>query len=95
MDDWNAWRSYLSALDPSNSVSNTICAVDAEGKFSDVLGQLVEDDVRAKLEGKYVLLEGTEEVIRVLEERGTLLKEVAVRHKFPYDWRTKKPVIFR
>jgi isoleucyl-tRNA synthetase len=28
-------------------------------------------------------------------EAGALIKEEAYPHKYPYDWRTKKPTIFR
>jgi isoleucyl-tRNA synthetase len=55
----------------------------------------LEEQVVERLKGKNVLGNGVEEVIGLLKERGTLLREVEVQHKFPYDWRTKKPVIFR
>eukprot|EP00428_Durinskia_dybowskii_P077639 CAMPEP_0170356710 /NCGR_PEP_ID=MMETSP0117_2-20130122/1318_1 /TAXON_ID=400756 /ORGANISM="Durinskia baltica, Strain CSIRO CS-38" /LENGTH=966 /DNA_ID=CAMNT_0010610827 /DNA_START=189 /DNA_END=3089 /DNA_ORIENTATION=- len=45
--------------------------------------------------GKSVLKEGNEEVILALQEVGCLIKEEAYNHKYPYDWRTKKPTIFR
>ncbi|MFA5006829.1 MAG: isoleucine--tRNA ligase [Candidatus Izemoplasmatales bacterium] len=34
-------------------------------------------------------------VILALEECGALLKSGTIRHSYPHDWRTKKPVIFR
>lgn len=39
--------------------------------------------------------EGNEEVLVALEEAGGLLAREAYQHKYPYDWRTKKPTIFR
>ena len=39
--------------------------------------------------------EGNEEVLLALEEAGGLLAREAYQHKYPYDWRTKKPTIFR
>lgn len=61
-----------------------------------MLEQILDDaNIVERLTGKEVLGEGTGEVIKILVERGMLLKEVECRHKFPYDWRTKKPVIFR
>lgn len=39
--------------------------------------------------------EGNEEVLLALEEAGGLLAKEAYQHKYPYDWRTKKPTIFR
>jgi isoleucyl-tRNA synthetase len=44
---------------------------------------------------KDVLKEGNQEVITALQEAGCLIKEEAYNHKYPYDWRTKKPTIFR
>jgi len=34
-------------------------------------------------------------VIEKLKENGRLLHQSSVRHQYPHDWRTKKPVIFR
>ena len=34
-------------------------------------------------------------MISLLQESQTLLREKAYPHKYPYDWRTKKPTIFR
>jgi len=45
--------------------------------------------------GLDVLKEGNVEVIKALEEAGVLIKEEPYKHKYPYDWRSKKPTIFR
>lgn len=45
--------------------------------------------------GKNVLGEGNTAVIDALTTSGALLKEEEYAHKYPYDWRTKKPTIFR
>mgnify|MGYP002884310406 CR=1 FL=1 len=42
-----------------------------------------------------MLDEGNEAVISRLRESGALLLEEAYEHRYPYDWRTKKPTIFR
>lgn len=39
--------------------------------------------------------DGNAEVVTALAEAGVLLKEEQYEHKYPYDWRTKKPTIFR
>jgi isoleucyl-tRNA synthetase len=39
--------------------------------------------------------DGNAAVIGALSEAGVLLKEESYAHKYPYDWRTKKPTIFR
>jgi isoleucyl-tRNA synthetase len=45
--------------------------------------------------GLNVLKDANEAIIQALIEAGSLLKEEAYGHKYPYDWRTKKPTIFR
>lgn len=45
--------------------------------------------------GLPVLKEGTAAVIEALQQKGCLLKEECYAHKYPYDWRTKLPTIFR
>jgi len=45
--------------------------------------------------GKDVLKDGNGAIIEALEESGHLLKVDPYAHKYPYDWRTKKPTIFR
>ena len=34
-------------------------------------------------------------MVVALQEAGALLREEQYEHKYPYDWRTKKPTIFR
>ena len=48
-----------------------------------------------KFAGLNVLNGGNEAVIESLKDAGSLLKEEPYQHKYPYDWRTKKPTIFR
>ncbi|AFZ13052.1 Isoleucyl-tRNA synthetase [Crinalium epipsammum PCC 9333] len=60
--------------------------VDADGNFTEEAGQFA---------GLNVLGEGNTAVITALTEVGALLKEEAYSHKYPYDWRTKKPTIYR
>lgn len=63
------------------------CPVDDLGRFTSEAGP--------ELEGKSVLSDGNVASIELLKRSGHLLKEEAYNHKYPYDWRTKKPVIFR
>ncbi len=46
-------------------------------------------------EGLNVLKDANKEIIKALINSGCLLKEKLYTHKYPYDWRTKKPTIFR
>jgi len=61
--------------------------VDDAGRFTAEAGEAFA--------GLDVLKEGNTAVIEALEASGNLLKESPYPHKYPYDWRTKKPTIFR
>lgn len=39
--------------------------------------------------------EANDKVVDLLQENGSLLKEVDIVHSYPHDWRTHKPIIFR
>ena len=45
--------------------------------------------------GLNVLKDANPAIIAAMQEAGCLIKEEPYQHKYPYDWRTKKPVIFR
>ena len=61
--------------------------VDDVGKFTIEAGE--------RFVGMSVLGEGNQAIIDALGEVGALLKAEDYGHKYPYDWRTKKPTIFR
>ncbi|KAK7904495.1 hypothetical protein WMY93_017102 [Mugilogobius chulae] len=47
-------------------------------------------------DGKFTELAGPElHVIETLKESGALVKEEQCMHSYPYDWRTKQPVVIR
>ncbi|KAL8809926.1 MAG: hypothetical protein Q9200_003004 [Gallowayella weberi] len=48
-----------------------------------------------QLEGKPVLDQGTEAVLEMFHTTGALVKRHTFIHRYPYDWRTKQPVIIR
>ncbi len=60
--------------------------VDENGNFTQEAGQFA---------GLNVLGDGNSAVIQALTDAGSLLKMEPYAHKYPYDWRTKKPTIFR
>lgn len=64
----------------------TLCNVDAHGKMMASAG--------AWLEGQYVD-DANKTVTQRLDELGVLLKLEFIKHSYPHDWRTKKPIIFR
>jgi isoleucyl-tRNA synthetase len=64
-----------------------VSPVDDVGKFTIEAGE--------RFVGLSVLGEGNQAIIDALTEVGALLKVEDYGHKYPYDWRTKKPTIFR
>ena len=62
------------------------CPVDGKGFLTNEAG---------KYEGLNVLKDANQIIINDLIDTGSLFKEVKYQHKYPYDWRTKKPTIFR
>lgn len=60
--------------------------VDGNGNFTEEAGQFA---------GLNVLKDGNGAVVEALQAIGSLIKEEPYQHKYPYDWRTKKPTIFR
>ncbi|XP_068089019.1 isoleucine--tRNA ligase, mitochondrial [Hyperolius riggenbachi] len=63
------------------------CLVDEAGCYTSAAGP--------ELENKAVLEDGNEAVIQMLLGSKNLLKEESWVHSYPYDWRTKKPIIIR
>ncbi|XP_047466437.1 isoleucine--tRNA ligase, mitochondrial isoform X2 [Mugil cephalus] len=63
------------------------CMVDEDGKFTELAGP--------ELQNLSVMKEGTDKVISMLKECGALVMEEQCVHSYPYDWRTKQPVIIR
>ncbi|KAI5291823.1 isoleucine-tRNA ligase [Ascosphaera aggregata] len=47
------------------------------------------------LTGKFVLYEGNKAVLAYLAETGNLVVRHTYEHKYPYDWRSKQPIIIR
>ncbi|KAL0457403.1 UNVERIFIED_CONTAM: Isoleucine--tRNA ligase, chloroplastic/mitochondrial [Sesamum latifolium] len=60
--------------------------VDDEGKFTEEAGQF---------SGLDVLGDGNVAVIECLDKNSSMIMVEPYKHKYPYDWRTKKPTIFR
>ncbi|WP_051039885.1 isoleucine--tRNA ligase [Synechococcus sp. PCC 7336] len=82
-DDFNTGQKYgLEILSP----------VDAQGKFTAEAGErFVGLDVLSKDKAT----SGNQAAIEALSEAGALMKQEPYGHKYPYDWRTKQPTIFR
>lgn len=67
--------------------------VDDGGKFTEEAGSFAGLQVVAK--GNEKVSEANQAIIDALTKAGSLLKHEEYAHKYPYDWRTKKPTIFR
>jgi isoleucyl-tRNA synthetase len=67
--------------------------VDDSGKFTEEAGSFAGLQVVAK--GNEKVSEANQAIIDALTVAGSLLKHEEYAHKYPYDWRTKKPTIFR
>ncbi|XP_047200714.1 isoleucine--tRNA ligase, mitochondrial [Girardinichthys multiradiatus] len=63
------------------------CMVDEDGRFTELAGP--------ELQNLSVITEGTDAVISMLKESGALVLEEQCVHSYPYDWRTKQPVVIR
>ncbi|KAI0562047.1 Isoleucine--tRNA ligase [Gracilaria domingensis] len=58
-------------------------------------GKFTEEAANGRFAGMPVLGEGNQAVLDALSASNVLLLEESYSHKYPYDWRTKKPTIFR
>jgi isoleucyl-tRNA synthetase len=63
-----------------------LCPVDEAGTLTAEAGPFA---------GLNVLKDANPAIIAALKEAGALLAEQRYEHRYPYDWRTKKPTIFR
>lgn len=68
--------------------------VDDGGKFTEEAEAGLEG-TDYSLKGLSVLGEGNTMCLKLMNSTGALLKVEPYNHKYPYDWRTKKPTIFR
>ena len=65
--------------------------VDDHGRFT----ELATPARPEHLQGMFTLGEGSRKVLELLEGHGHVVATYQYRHKYPYDWRTKRPVIIR
>ncbi len=62
------------------------CVVDEKG--------ILNDDASI-FSGLNVLKDANDQIIQYLSNKGSLMLMENYQHRYPYDWRTKKPTIFR
>ena len=66
------------------------CPVTELGKYDSSVEILSK-----QLKGLEVLGDGNEKMLELLHEKNHIKKQSKFQHSYPYDWRTKKPVILR
>jgi len=69
--------------------------VDDDGLFTDGIRDVWGLEAADVLVGKEVLYGGNKVALRLLEENGSLVSASTFKHRYPYDWKTNKPVIVR
>ena len=65
--------------------------IDDAGNFT----ALASPKKPAVLEGKNIITNGTEAVLEAFSDSRNLVAQYGYRHKYPYDWRSKQPVVLR
>lgn len=89
MEDYNAFRDQ-GLLAGAESM---LCHVGSEGEFKADVADVVGEAAAQYLVGKPVLEDGSRAVVALLKETNSLVKIERFKHKYPYDWRTGKPII--
>ncbi|XP_075530712.1 isoleucyl-tRNA synthetase, mitochondrial [Dermacentor variabilis] len=79
----HGFEDYQNAL--KHSIAMEDCLVDEEGRFT--------SSCRPELRGLPVLTEGSEAVTKLLANH--VIQTGSYTHSYPYDWRSKQPVIVR
>jgi isoleucyl-tRNA synthetase len=88
-EDYAAFRS----LGLLSNATTILCHVDETGAFSPEIADVVGEEAAASLVGKYVLGEGNTTMLKLLEKERRTVKTEGIGHRYPYDWKTDKPVI--
>lgn len=70
-----------------------VCHVNGLGQFSYDVADVVGSEAARRLVDKDVLDQGGREIVGLLTEVGALRKIQRFKHRYPYDWKTDKPVI--
>ncbi|KDO21830.1 isoleucyl-tRNA synthetase [Saprolegnia parasitica CBS 223.65] len=84
-EDYQAWMAHHAQFGTDNSMT---CLVDGKGKYTAEAGP--------HLAGLFVQTKGTAAVLEALSAKAeALVHSAKLVHRYPYDWRTKKPIILR
>jgi isoleucyl-tRNA synthetase len=99
IEDWGVYQTYLTSRGSNDEDLKRLrqfsSVLTSSGDYSNALRNIVDKDVAERLIGRQVNGEGNIEMLRILKEKRMLLKKEKIRHRFPYDWRSKQPVIVK
>ncbi|EIW77211.1 isoleucyl-tRNA synthetase [Coniophora puteana RWD-64-598 SS2] len=84
---------YLAMKSKIDAYSSLVCHVDSAGTFSSEIADVVGTSLAERVVGKDILGDGSRGIVEYLRETGSLVKIERVKHRYPYDWKTDKPVI--
>lgn len=92
-EDYDAFRA-LGLLSPTaNTSSSLLCHVNSKGQFTPDVVDVVGSEYGKRLAGKDVLGNGNKEMVMLLKDTGKIVKIEKIKHRYPYDWKTDKPII--
>ena len=95
IDDYVVWSAYQKEQGLNDDI---LCPVDDDGCFTPAVDGLVSSAFappEGRFCGKNVLEEGNLMIIDALGTSERLVMREKYLHRYPHDWRTKKPVITR
>ena len=90
-EDYHLFHSL--GLIPATSSTSLVCHVDGFGRFTPEVADVLGEESGKGLVGREVLDEGGKAMVSLLMELGVLRKIQRIKHRYPYDWKTDKPVI--
>lgn len=76
-----------------SSTSSIVCHVGDGGLFTNEVAHVVGKEAAKTLIGQPVLDGGSRSVVCLLKNVNRLLKIERFKHRYPYDWKTDKPII--
>ncbi|KAI0702048.1 isoleucyl-tRNA synthetase [Cerioporus squamosus] len=86
-------RTLADATRTVSDGSEIVCHVNGVGQFTEDVADVVGKDSALELVAKDVLGEGGRAIVGLLTKIGALRKVQRFKHRYPYDWKTDKPVI--
>lgn len=102
LDDYHTWQAYqLKNKTTAAAKEDLINPIDKEGQYTKQVDEmllnkpLVNVPADVSFAGLYALGKGGRDIFELLYQDGWILGDWPMQHSYPYDWRTKLPVITR